>query len=538
VSEKSGRLTVVRSGLPLPQPDADELVIGFDDFAGRVKSGRLLSHIARHRESRMLVHRLETAGRPLPLSLVLRLLTHGRLWVEDTHGRRQAITLGRLARWLGQVAVEPLKVPALLRRIAATVSALEREARSPRPLSLDLRKPPLYVRTDLSFGIRAGGSVGHIAGVVNNLEHFAPPPLLLTTDDVPTVKPEIEAHVIEPSLQFWNFKELPMFVLNDVCRRAADRLLAGRELSFVYQRYSTNNYSGIEIARTRRVPFVLEYNGSEVWVGRHWGQRLKYEALAERIERLNLVCADLVVVVSRPLADEVARAGVDPAKILTNPNGVETSRYRPDIDGCKVLARYGWNRREVVVGFIGTFGPWHGAEVLARAFASLRSTDPDLMPAVRLLMMGDGARLPAARRIVDDSGASDATVFTGLIPQDQGAEHLAACDILVAPHVANADGTPFFGSPTKLFEYMAMGRGIVASNLDQIGEVLEHGRTGWLVEPGDVRALAAGIRHLILNPDVRAALGAEARRRAVDCHTWREHTRRTVERLRQLVPGS
>ena len=73
----------------------------------------------------------------------------------------------------------------------------------------------------------------------------------------------------------------------------------------------------------------------------------------------------------------------------------------------------------------------------------------------------------------------------------------------------NPDGTPFFGSPTKLFEYMAMGKGIVASDLEQIGEVLEHGRTAWLVPPGDVDALADGLRRLIDDP----ALARDARRR-------------------------
>ncbi len=54
------------------------------------------------------------------------------------------------------------------------------------------------------------------------------------------------------------------------------------------------------------------------------------------------------------------------------------------------------------------------------------------------------------------------------------------------------DGSRFFGSPTKLFEYMAMGKGIVASRLDQLAEVLEHDQTAWLVTPGDVEELADG----------------------------------------------
>jgi glycosyltransferase involved in cell wall biosynthesis len=490
----------------------------------------------------MLVHRLEASGRPLPLALALRLLTRGGVWIEDTRGQRRRLTVGQLARWIGSVAIEPLRVHGLLRQVEMTVARLEQEVEAPRHISssasrrvsLDLSKPPLYLRTDLSFGVRAGGSVGHIAGVVNHLSSFAAPPILLTTDDVPTVKPAIETHAIEPSDQFWNFKELPMFVLNDACERAAVRALGARAISFVYQRYSTNNYSGVSIARRLGVPFVLEYNGSEVWVSRHWGNRLRYEALAGRIEQLNVKAADLVVVVSRALADQLAEAGVDRARILTNSNGVDPDRYRPDIDGRRVRGAYGWDR-EVVVGFIGTFGPWHGAEVLARAFMALRAADPDLMASVRLLMIGDGATLPVVRQILEEQSATAATVFTGLVPQERGPEYLAACDILVAPHVPNRDGTPFFGSPTKLFEYMAMGKAIVASDLDQIGEVLEHGRTGWLVQPGNVEALVSGLRWLVADAKLRAELGAAARRRVLERHTWREHTRRTIEKLQELV---
>ena len=82
------------------------------------------------------------------------------------------------------------------------------------------------------------------------------------------------------------------------------------------------------------------------------------------------------------------------------------------------------------------------------------------------------------------------------------------------------DGSRFFGSPTKLFEYMAMGKGIVASRLEQLAEVLEHDRTAWLVTPGDPHELAEGIMRLALDPQKRASLGAAARRAAVERHSW------------------
>ena len=78
---------------------------------------------------------------------------------------------------------------------------------------------------------------------------------------------------------------------------------------------------------------------------------------------------------------------------------------------------------------------------------------------------------------------------------------------------------------------MAMGKPIVASDLDQIGEVIDHDRTGWLVKPGDAASLAEGIRTLIEDPRRRRRLGVAARAEAVAKHTWRAHTERIIRAL-------
>jgi glycosyltransferase involved in cell wall biosynthesis len=522
----------VRPGVPLPAPSSGEFVVAFDEFVSWVRHGTVLAHLGRHAEGRLLVHRLEQAGRPLPLALALRVISRGRVAVEDVRGRRRELTARLLARWTGQLATEPLRVSALLKHVERALDAIEAAPRPPAG-AVNLAASPLYLRTDLSFGVRAGGSVAHIAGVVNELDRFTGPVTLLTTDDIPTLNPSVRVEHVSPEEAFWNFKELPTLLLNDAFDAAASRAVL-EPPAFVYQRYSLNNYAGIRIARRYGVPFVLEYNGSEIWMGRHWGRALKHERLSQRIEQLNLSSADLIVVVSKAMREEITSRGIDAGSVLVNPNGVDPDRYRPDIDGSAVRARLGLQGC-VVVGFIGTFGPWHGAEPLARAFAKFVDDDPVSTARVRLLMIGDGARLAETRRILAESRARDVAVFTGLVPQEEGPAYLAACDVLVSPHVPNPDGTQFFGSPTKLFEYMAMGKGIVASNLEQIGEVLEHGRTAWLVPPNDVGALADGIRRLVADPDLRTALGAAARHEAVSRYTWREHTRRTVDRLRELV---
>ena len=528
----SRRLTIVRPGVPIPAAASGEVVVPFDEFVDWFRRGAVFAHVARYGEGRVLVHRVESAGRPLPLALALRALARGRVTLEDVRGQRRPLTARLLGRWTAQLASEPFRVSALLRSVEQDLRSIEVDgAARQTPGPLDLSASPLYLRTDLSFGVRAGGSVAHIAGVVNELDRFTGPPIVLTTDDVPTLKPGVRVCHVAPRETFWNFRELPTLLLNGAFDAAASAALTAAP-AFVYQRYSLNNYAGIRIARRHGVPFVLEYNGSEIWMGRHWGRPLRYERLSQRIEQLNLSSADVIVVVSRAMRDEIVQRGVDPAAVFVNPNGVDPERYRPDVDGKAIRARYGLDRC-FVIGFIGTFGPWHGAEILARAFVAFVRRDPERAARLRLLMIGDGSRIGDVRRILDEGGALDLTVFTGLVPQEDGPSYLAACDVLSSPHVRNPDGTPFFGSPTKLFEYMAMGKAIVASDLEQIGEVLEHRRTAWLVPPGDAGALADGLATLVEDAPLRAALGAAARREVVQHYTWREHTRRTIERLRE-----
>ena len=531
------RITVLRHGAGRWEVGGSESVATVDRLKSSAASGDLLRHLFRYDEARILTHRLETIGRPLKLALFMRVLSRGHCFVEDEGGRRRALSLPLIGRWTWQALREPFRKTRLLHSIDEATAALVDRATQHPPPALSLRHQPLYLRTDLSFGLKAGGSVGHIAGVINHLHTFGGAPIMLTTDVVPMVNPAIEVHLVPPAEAFWEYPELPSMVMNEQFNAAALAAVHSRPVSFVYQRYSLNSYAGARLAVERRVPFVMEYNGSEIWMSRHWGSPLEHEALSERIELANLRIADLVVVVSQPMADELKARGIPGGKILVNPNGVEPDRYSPAIDGTSIRREHGLEGK-TVVGFIGTMGPWHGAEVLARAFGELVAANPSYRDSVRLLMIGDGVKMGEVTAALDATGVRDLTVLTGIVPQADGPRYLAACDILASPHVPNLDGTPFFGSPTKLFEYMAMGKGIVASDLDQVGEILEHGRAAQMAVPGSVASLVEGLQVLIDDSGRRLQLGAEARRLAVERHSWREHTRRIIEALQQRVPQS
>ncbi|MEW5977036.1 MAG: glycosyltransferase family 4 protein [Acidobacteriota bacterium] len=515
-----------------PERQADLKMVAFEELKSWLRSGRLLAHFLRYREARLSTYRLEVLPKPVLSALLIRFISRGPCWFTDEQGQRLLLELKTWRRLLVQLASDAIERRGVLQEVELEVEALRQHNRGKQlpKIPLDLQGRPVYLRTDLAFGIRSGGSISHIAGVLNEFQRVCGAPLLLTTDSIPGVLPQIETRLILPEPRYWDFRDVPAIFFNRTFERQAAPLLRPIRRAFLYQRYSLYNYTGVKLARQLQTPLVVEYNGSEVWVGRNWGQPLKYERLAEAVEQLNLWASHLIVVVSQSLKRDLLARGLPEEKILVNPNGVDPERYSPEIDGSTVLQKHRLSGK-TVIGFIGTFGRWHGAEVLAEAFGRLIQEHPAYRDRIRLLMVGDGQTLPVVRKRLADLKVLDLAVLPGLVAQQEGPRYLAAADILVSPQVPNPDGSPFFGSPTKLFEYMAMGKAIVASDLDQIGEVLKDGHTALLVAAGDPVALAAGLKTLIEDRPLRLRIGSSARKTVFAHHTWREHTRRIIEKL-------
>ena len=165
--------------------------------------------------------------------------------------------------------------------------------------------------------------------------------------------------------------------------------------------------------------------------------------------------------------------------------------------------------------------------MLQQAIAKLLS-EPS-QSRLRFVLIGDGLLRGEMRSNLIAYEATKQVIFTGALPHDKVAEYLDAADILVSPHIPMPDGSRFFGSPTKLFEYMAMGKAIVASRLEQLAEILEHDRTAWLVTPGSVEELSDAILRLASDPAKRDVLGSAARNTAIERHSWSQNAARAVE---------
>jgi glycosyltransferase involved in cell wall biosynthesis len=469
----------------------------------------------------------------LPILEAIAALTRARV-IDIVDRDLETKRRSRLAalRGLADLAAASLDARLALRD---TQRELDELLRAPRmPASLAGRRL-LFLNTNLWFGLKAGGSIAHVAGVVNALAERAYEVTLATGPDPVGVGPAAVIEQLAPPRQFG----LPVDANLYLFQRAVDKqVLQLPRPDLLYQRNTIGSYTGAAIARRLGVPFVLEYNGSEVWVTRHWGRPLRREGLAVAAEEASLRHAHLVVTVSRALHDELVDRGVEPERVVWHANGVDAELFDPARFGQEerqaLRERYGIAEDAVVATFVGTFGRWHGVDVLGQAVRLLAEREPERLARSRLhfLLVGDGLKMPEVRARV--AGLDSLVTFSGLMPQSEVPLHLAASDVVVSPHVPNPDGSPFFGSPTKLFEYMAAGKAIVASDLEQIGDVLRDG-LALLVRPGDAADLARGLLEVAEDGEHRAVLGRLARRRVLERYTWDHHVAAILERLEAVV---
>lgn len=292
-------------------------------------------------------------------------------------------------------------------------------------------------------------------------------------------------------------------------------LAAAEPYDLVFERYSLFSDAGAQLADALAVPLVVEVNAPLVAEQRQH-RELVDESGAYRATVRLLDRADLIACVSGPVADWVATTVGRDQAITVIPNGVNTDRIRPRPDAAPTVDQ------PVRIGFVGTLKPWHGTDLLVRAAAGL---PVQVRAGVAVDVIGTGPEQPALERLAAGLGIADRVTFHGVVPPARMPEMLRQLDIAVAPY---PPGDHYF-SPLKVYEYLAAGLPVVSSAIGTLPEVLQHGRAGVLVPPGDVPALTAALAALVTDPGRRSALGRRARDLAVTEHDWRLRCRTILE---------
>lgn len=318
--------------------------------------------------------------------------------------------------------------------------------------------------------------------------------------------------------------ELMELAYSLVAYRKLARAAAEFQPDLIYERYNLFLLSGLMLKWRRKLPLILEVNAPLAEERQQHSGGLALPWLARWAEGRVWRGADRVLPVTEVLAGHVRAAGVPAARIQVIPNGINEAHFAaaPTPDQAKQQLGLG---QALVLGFTGFVRDWHGMDAVVRWLAS-----PTAPAGARLLLVGDGPARPGLEQLAAELGLGERVRFTGVIDRHAVPAHVAAFDIALQPAVVA------YASPLKLFEYLALGKAVLAPATPNLCEVLAHEHNALLFQPAEPGAMEAALQRLADDAPLRAQLGQAARRTLAERRmTWRGNAERVVEMGRALL---
>jgi glycosyltransferase involved in cell wall biosynthesis len=237
----------------------------------------------------------------------------------------------------------------------------------------------------------------------------------------------------------------------------------------------------------------------------------------------------LVVAITGTLGERMREYGA--TNVLIAHDGYRAERFADLPDKAEVRRVLKLPEKAFIVGYAGrlhTMGMGKGIDALIEAVARLNQQG---RPITFCLVGGPDEAVQAYRQLWSDCDLpAERLITTGTVPADAIPLYLAAFDVAAMP-LPWTEHFAWYTSAIKLFEYMAAGRAILATDLPAVTEVVRHGESALLAKPGDAASLAEGLARLIDDPELRATLAANAARLAPE-YTWGRRAEHILSKLR------
>jgi PEP-CTERM/exosortase A-associated glycosyltransferase len=219
--------------------------------------------------------------------------------------------------------------------------------------------------------------------------------------------------------------------------------------------------------------------------------------LTRRLETHAVRSADAVAVICEGLRGDLVARGIDPAKIIVSPNGVDLDLFgSPPPRDDALAVELGLGADDPVIGFIGSFYDYEGIDDLIAAMPAVIATEPR----ARLLLVGGGPMEAALKAQAAASPVASHIFFVGRVPHQQVERYYSLIDILAYPRKKMR--LTDLVTPLKPLEAMAQGKLVAASDVGGHRELIEDGVTGTLFAPDDPAAIAAALAGLLARPEL------------------------------------
>jgi len=326
-------------------------------------------------------------------------------------------------------------------------------------------------------------------------------------------------HIIRKSLHALFFLAVYLELKKNINHHQPDLFLV---------RFAISNYLITRYLHFKGYRVLLEVHALAHTEERLYGQSYAppfYFPIVAYLEKKMLRWAHQVTAVSHSLASFLVNLGIAEERIHVIHNAVDPDKFDYNIDAHDIIEQYDLHNK-TVIGFVGSFARYHGIDMLLDIAQHLHKKYEN----ITFLIVGKnihGSDNPMEKAFV--RRLSHIFTFAGEVPHSRIPLYVAAMDIAVIPDFNT------YGSPMKLFEYMAMKKPVVAVDVPPIREVIEDGQTGILFEKGNVSQAAKSVARLIEDERLRYKLGEQARLKVLADHTWDKNAESLLDIAQRMI---
>lgn len=285
--------------------------------------------------------------------------------------------------------------------------------------------------------------------------------------------------------------------------------------------HAASNYAtalpALIASRRLGVPFVYEMRG--FWEVTRSSRDEAFEntpkyRFMQLFDGLVAKHADHVITINTAMKEELIARGLQAEKISIVFNSVDPARFIPNPPKVALAEKLGIPVGVPVIGYVGSILDYEGLDDLMTAAAGLKQSGREF----RVLLVGDGAELESIRAQVQSLSLDDKVILTGRVPHEEVEDYYSLVDI--APFPRKPWKVCELVSPLKPFEAMALEKVVVVSSTRALKEIVDHERTGYVFEKGNVDSLRLILDCLICHPEKRASVGKAAREWIIKERSW------------------
>ncbi len=324
---------------------------------------------------------------------------------------------------------------------------------------------------------------------------------------------------IIPRFIWTSLNNYKLLMHDRVAEKRLEETILKNPPDLIYERSEYLQDSGAKMALKYNIKYFLEVNAPFVEEMNHFEGFSLYRGKAHKVEKFKLDTAQKVFSVSSALsAFLVDRYHCDFNKIILQPNCINLEKMNQSKSGndkLKADLNIGF---EKVIGFVGSIFPYHGVDLLIKAFAEVYKVNP----AIKLLIVGDGTIVPELKQLSQNLNTGNSVIFAGKIPHKDVFDYIDIMDICV---MAKSN---WYGSPVKIFEYGLMKKPVIAPDTSPVRDVMIHNESGLIVN-NDTSALASAILMYLNNQAFAESCALNFHHKVIQEYTWQNAADRIIK---------